>query len=138
MKTVGFLISLLSLSAFAAVNPQIRICNLTQGQYLELKSSDDHISYCQYGDHSLIDSLSVINSSMDNRKTLAVRALLESGITACEQVDALAIQAQGLFEEVTYTVCLFRDHSVLELETLKAGANSAKNEKLMKALNSRF
>jgi hypothetical protein len=127
MKKLLLVITLLSLNVFASQNPQIRVCRISQGNFEVFDIGTDEIGHCNLGKAS-IDTISLMQIRFEGEKSLAVQAL-EFGDRGCafEVVD-------GVNNEHTRELCLYRDGSSIELETLKKGPNHIDNRRLMAIL----
>lgn len=134
MKTIGFLVFFITLTALAQ-NPLIRVCNTTGGQFHEIYFSDDQVGFCQY-ELAMIDSETMLQSASFGVPSLAVEALFSSSDT-CALADGDLKQGVDATNAQFY-FCEFRDGSMIELSTLKAGSDSPSNSKLVDALSIRF
>lgn len=127
MKKLLFVIALLSLNVFASQNPQIRVCRISQGTFEVFDIGTDEIGHCYFGDAS-IDTLSLMEIRFEDIKTQAVEAL-EFGDRGC-----VYKVVEGVNNVRSRQICLYRDGSSIELETLKKGPNHIDNRRLMSIL----
>lgn len=130
MKTL-LILTLLTISAFAHRNPQIRTCNITLGTFNVYDIPGDNIGHCIYGSAS-IDTISLMDKVYENKESIAVDEFMD-GRTQCrgQIVDASN-------ERETMKICQYYDGSSVRLSTLENGVNSSANKKLVDALNTLF
>jgi hypothetical protein len=133
MKWISLFIFAVSIPSFAS-NPLIHACNLTGGAFHVLQIDDDQVGFCKYGP-ALIDSLSVLEITSDQRTSTAAKLALSAGSDCADSGDF--VSAQDL-EGVPFSICRFSDGSSLEIKTLQSGADSSSNAKLVHALKMRF
>lgn len=130
MKTLTIL-TLLTISAFAQRNPQIRTCNITQGVFNAYDVPGDNIGHCIYGNAS-VDTISLMEKVYYGRETIAVQQFMD-GITRC---NGSIVSASN--ERESMNVCMYSDNSSIRLSTLQAGNSAGSNIKLVEALNTQF
>lgn len=127
MKTL-IILTLLTISAFAQRNPQIRTCNITQGIFNTYSIPGDNIGHCIYGGAS-VDTISLMEKVYHNRESVAVDEFLE-GVTQCR---GSIIDASN--ENETIKICSYYDGSSIRLSTLQDGVDSSFNARLVRVLN---
>ena len=141
MKNILFVLTmvcLLSASAFAA-NPQIRVCNLYNADFLTLeieKPKKDQIGFCSYGD-SFVGSLTFMTYYFEEKNTKAMDAFYKTQNTqfaTCELAGADEIIGYDLSEDKSDIICVFDDYSFISLKTLTEGWNSEFNQELVNNL----
>lgn len=133
------LILVLGAASHATVqNPLIRACLVTNGSIHLAEISTpvaDELLFCQYGNSSLLDSVSVL-LWLDNTYSSALQAY-ENSTTANESACTLSgghtVQAVDR-DHGSFVICMFKDLSSIGLETLNAGRNAPANAALNKAL----
>lgn len=138
MKAIAIVTLLLSLSSFAANNPQRRIClnnNSIFWTYDFEENLNDNIAFCAFGSAE-IGSISLIKLIHENLKTFAVSSYFQSrrqsGLT-CSQVEAkteLGVDSNG----VEKAFCVFDDYSFISEETLSKGWHHIDNVELSSLL----
>jgi hypothetical protein len=133
MKSLIIGVLFFSLSALAH-NPQIHICNVTEGKFQALQLGSDQVGFCQYGS-AFVDAVSLMKVTSNESTTLAIRALEAGPASSCEEVSAMDFGASNL-EGTPYEICKFEDDSYVELSTLQNGLSA--NAKLSKAVSTRF
>lgn len=135
------LVMSLSAKAAPANNPQIRACRLTGGTVQILKISlredepNDQFVFCKYSKLALVDGLS-IRLHLAEEPTLALDAYkqnIDSDKNTCVANEGRIVSAKNL-EDKSFSVCLFVDHSMIELLTLTSGINAPINKNLNQAL----
>lgn len=141
MKNLFALVILISsMSIWAQQNPQIRVCNISGGNFWAMDISSDNIGFCKY-DESLMGSMSLIRFFFMNQQSEAMSALLSTGskkIKECYQVmgeELVATDSEGQ----SLSICYFDgDYSFVLKKSLTEGINSPFNDKLRAALNLQF
>lgn len=121
-------------------NPMMQTCWATEGQFLVLDTTFDQLGGCTYGD-ALIDSLSILEVTFDEKKSQSIKALestVDWPIEECVDWDGTLITGQIPVNGPTVSVCYFDDDSWIEVETLRRGLLDSQNEALKKAIETRF
>ena len=134
MKLLGFAILLFSFSAFAN-NPQQRACRLTGGEFHALQIEADQVGFCVYGT-SMLDSISIMQSAESGQVSRAVVEFNDPS-NSCEVGGGVEKQGKDL-EGREFQICVFDDHSAVELQTMLGGADAPCNSELVKALKIRY
>jgi hypothetical protein len=129
MKKLLFVTLLLSLNAFAFQNPQIRVCNISHGNFEVYDIEDDVIGHCNLGKAS-IDTISLMEIRFYDRTTDAVRAFLGNS----KKCNGSTIT--GVNNMRTNELCFYMDGSSIDLETLVKGSDHTDNAKLKAVLTS--
>ena len=130
MKTL-ILLTLLTISAFAQRNPQIRTCNIPAGTFNAYDVPGDNIGHCIYGAAS-VDTISLMEKVHYDRETIAVQQFMD-GVTRCNGSVVIASN-----ERESIYVCMYSDNSSIRLSTLQAGSAAGSNASLVNALNTQF
>ena len=137
MKLLMILMFLSSFSAFAQRNPQIRVCLQNGGNFWSMDITSprvDTIGFCRY-DQAMMGSISMMSYFFYANETQAVRSFLSSepGSSSCSYLGAMTVDAMDS-TGMEWELCLFRDGSFIEKETLLRGLNSPLNRRLKEAL----
>ncbi|MFZ3229367.1 MAG: hypothetical protein WA160_04115 [Pseudobdellovibrio sp.] len=137
LNLVGlFTVGLITFSTFSTqalqTNPQIRICNQFEGEFLVAQNGDDQVGLCKL-DSAIIGSLDLLSLSdaISSNYAQSIQ-IYEADIRSCEPYgQIITIQ---LLQSYPLDVCFFNDGSMIEINTLKSGIHSTKNIKLNKVL----
>lgn len=131
---------LLMCQAYAQRNPQIRVCNISGGNFWSINITQprvDTIGFCRYG-AATMGSISMIEQRFYSQQTQAVAAFLDSndGVSSCAVAGGARINGTDSFGTV-WDLCLFEDGSFVSEETLRNGYSSTLNADLRTALYTR-
>ncbi|MAZ48563.1 MAG: hypothetical protein CME65_08365 [Halobacteriovoraceae bacterium] len=135
--SILILLGFLTTQVFAQRNPQIRVCLQNGGNFWSMDITSprvDTIGFCRY-DQSLLGSISMMNYFFYANETQAVRGFLssETSISSCSTLGAMTVDAMDS-TGMDWELCLFRDGSFIEKETLLRGLHSPINRRLREAL----
>lgn len=138
MKSLNLLsacvLSCLPFTTQAQVNPQIRVCNYTEGQFLVANSEQDQFGFCKYGE-SIIGTIDLLNYQEKRFPIQALQTYFD-GIRSCEPYgQTVLLDIPFDRSSAKLSVCAFADGSKIGSETLKAGHNAPENKKLNDALS---
>lgn len=122
-------IILLSASAFSASNPQIRACHSIGGQFFVSQIPDDQIGLCKIG-QSVVGAIDVLNKDAQIEVPLSLH-YYASGVKVCPPQNLTTLNDVNQNE---FTVCMYSDESVIDIETLNSGFASHRNVLLDKVL----
>ena len=120
---------LVSNSSFATRNPQIRACVTVGGQFLVVNSEFDQIGLCRI-DSSLVGAIDILNSDSGIEVPLSLYNY-KKGVKSCASQNLATLYT---FENEALYVCQYSDGSILDVETLTSGKDSARNQELNKVL----
>jgi hypothetical protein len=118
-------ITLLSTTAFSASNPQIRACHSVGGQFFVSQVLDDQIGLCKIG-QSVVGSIDILNRDAQIEVPLSLH-YYASGVKVCPPQNLTTLNDANQNE---FTVCMYSDDSVIDIETLNSGFESHRNLQL--------
>ncbi len=120
-----------SLNAFSIQkNPQIRLCNNLEGQFLVANTANDQVGLCQLGS-AIIGAKDLVLFKDESTMAQSIQAYADDARSCAPYGQLQTIQ---VLEGAVLEVCSFEDGSVILNTTLEAGKASAFNQKLNQAL----
>lgn len=125
---------ILSLSAHAQSNPQIRVCNQTGGQFNVATTENDQIGLCKY-DGAYVGTIDLLNYHNNIKQVQSLQTYID-GIQSCEPYGQM--KTIKILQGVSINVCIFDDGSMIDADTLTKGRHDCGNNKLNKALEINF
>lgn len=143
MKIFVFLALFVSLSAHAQSNPQIRVCNVTEGLFHVYdfpNTTDfaaDQYGFCIFGNSS-VDTISLLQVTAGEEKSMAILAFERTKVLPATDCSEASYQIGVDPEGGRIEACLYEDFSVIEFNTLLLGYDAVENKDLVKAIETRF
>lgn len=116
-------------SSFATRNPQIRACVSVGGQFFVVDAEYDEVGICRI-DNSLVGAIDILNRDSGIEVPLSLFNY-KKGVQSCSSQNLTTLYT---FEGEPIYVCQYSDGSILDVETLTSGKNSARNQELNKVL----
>lgn len=113
-----------SLVLAAQKNPLIRDCQQSQGVFI---ATDSNNALCALNTN-LVGALDVVHFKNKIKMPLSLKAYI-AGKTICQGQTRLETWGNGSMQ-VAARVCVFSDDSMIDLDTLSKGFNSASNAAL--------
>jgi hypothetical protein len=125
MKTILIsVLTLLSTSAFAFSNPQIRACHQKNGEFIVTALGQDQIGLCKIN-NSYVGALDLMNYNVQFI-TKSIENYIQNNTICISYKKSLIISDSGTQK----MFCVFEDGSLMDLETLNTGRNSIINQAL--------
>ena len=116
-------------SSFATRNPQIRACVTVGGQFFVVNSEFDEVGLCRI-DTALVGSIDILNRDSGIEVPLSLFNY-KKGAKSCASQNLTTLYT---FEGESIYVCQYSDGSIMDVETLTSGKDSARNQELNKVL----
>ncbi len=126
IKTTLLIISLFFTQiTLAFQNPLIRDCRLAGGLFTEVKTHNDQVGLCEFG-QSYIGALDVLEYTHQINVSQSIRHY-KNNITSCA---GQVLVAQVLNTKINITVCQYPDGSFIDLKTLTNGSSDPNHAQL--------
>lgn len=130
--TIGTLFPSFSMAAGGMKNPLIRVCHQFEGRFWVLPNGQDDFPLCVFDNRAAISALDFVNNQQGLELSNALTAFLKSSGDCITQGGRKETRFDS--DNNTWNLCVFKDGSFIESQTLSKGKNHPDNYHLVAVL----
>ncbi|MBO9666460.1 MAG: hypothetical protein J7501_06560 [Bdellovibrio sp.] len=112
-------------------NPAAVFCDKVRGQLVVVESDKQKTTFCAIG-KAMVGQWALLSAVVHHSYRQAIEGLLNS--SSCEAGDGVIVNGQRQDNGSQISFCEYPDNSIIELETLRGGAQARQNQPLIKMI----